>query len=390
MMDLPRAAVLHSELTGGGGSEAAAVWLAQAIEDICRVTLVSMGPVDLARLNAIYGTSLSPARTETVSLPVPRVFGGRFDALRAFRLGRWAKQNGRGFDLMVSSYNVMDFGKRGLQLIADFSFDDGLRRSLHPRAAGIEKVFYGKSPFRALYLWLGRRLSNQTRAGWKENATYASSGWTRDLFERRFGLKAGVLYPPVAADFAPVPWEGRQNGFVVLARMSPEKQVERTIAILDEVRGSGHDIHLHILGREDHRRYAESVKRLCRARGDWARFEGFATGEKKKAFLTAHRYGLSGCRHEAFGIAVAEMAAAGSIVWVPRAGGQVEIVGHEDLTFEDDRDAARKIVRVLEDGRRQAELGLHLSRRASLFSTRRFVEEARRIVEDFLGQGGRP
>lgn len=390
MTVLPSVAILHPELKGGAGSEAAAVWLAQAIGDICRVTLVSMGPVDLARLNAIYGTNLSPARTETISLPIPRAFRGRFDALRAFRLGRWAKKNARGFDLMVSSYNVMDFGKRGLQFIADFSFDDGLRRSLHPPAAGIKRAFYGKTPLRALYLWLGRKLSNQSQEGWSKNLTYANSAWTRDLFERRFGLKAGVLYPPVAGAFAAVPWERRQNGFVVLARMAPEKQVERTIAILDEVRRAGHNVHLHVLGREDHRPYADAVKGLCRERGDWARFEGFADGEKKKAFLTEHRYGLSGCRHEAFGIGVAEMVAAGSVVWVPRAGGQVEIVGHEDLTYDDDRDAARKIIRVLEDRRRQDDLGFHLARRASLFSTRRFVNEARGIVCEVLAGGPRP
>ena len=128
MTSLPRAAILHPELRGGAGSEATAVWLAQAIGEVCRVTLVSMGPVDLPKLNGIYGTSLSAARTETVSIPIPRGLECRFDALRSYRLGRWAKKNACGFDLMISSYNVMDFGKRGIQFIADFSFDDGLRR----------------------------------------------------------------------------------------------------------------------------------------------------------------------------------------------------------------------------------------------------------------------
>lgn len=390
MTVLPRAAILHQELKGGAGSEATAVWLAQAIEELCRVTLVSMGPVDLAKLNRIYGTDLSPSRTETVSIPFPRGFGRRLDALRGYRLGRWAKKNAGGFDLMVSSYNVMDFGKQGIQFIADFSFDDGLRRALHPSVGGIKSELYRKSPLRSLYLWLGRRLSNQSPAGWRKNLTYANSCWTRDILERRFGLKAGVLYPPVATDFALPPWERRENGFVVLARMAPEKQVERAIAILDEVRRAGHDVHLHVLGREDHRDYANDIKRLCRERDGWAHFEGFVIGERKKAFLVGHRYGLSGCRHEAFGIGVAELAGAGCIGWVPRGGGQVEIVGHEDLVYDSEQDAARKIIRVLEDGQRQADLGGHLARRAPLFSTGRFAEEARRIVSDFLTGGLRP
>jgi glycosyltransferase involved in cell wall biosynthesis len=387
MTPLPRVAILHPELRGGAGSEAAAVWLAQALEDIARVTLASMGPVDLERLNGIYGTNLSLARIETVSIPIPRVLARRFDALRGYRLGRWAKENAAGFDLAVSSYNVMDFGKRGIQIIADFSFDDGLRRSLHPSAGKIRSVLYGKSPLRDMYLWAGRALSGQSRAGWRGNLTFANSRWTRDVFEGRFNAACGVLYPPVAAEAAPPPWRERKNGFVVLARMAPEKQVGRTVAILDEVRRAGHDVHLHILGREDDRRTTERIKRLCRERRGWAHYEGFVTGAKKNEFLTRHRYGLSGCRHEAFGIGVAEIARAGAIVWVPRGGGQVEIVGQEDLVYDDERDAARKIIRVLENGERQAALARHLEERSALFSTERFVEEVRKIVRGFLCAG---
>jgi glycosyltransferase involved in cell wall biosynthesis len=390
MTSLPRAAILHPELRGGAGSEATAVWLAQAIGEVCRVTLVSMGPVDLPKLNGIYGTSLSAARTETVSIPIPRGLECRFDALRSYRLGRWAKKNACGFDLMISSYNVMDFGKRGIQFIADFSFDDGLRREIHPSAPGLKSLLYRDSPLRSLYLGLGRRLAGQSPAGWRGNLTLANSRWTRDVLERRLGLEAGVLYPPVLRDSAPAAWDRKENGFVVMARMAPEKQVERTIAILDAVRRAGHDVHLHVLGREDHRDYTENVRELCRERGGWACFEGLVVGERKKALLAGHRYGLSGCRNEAFGIGVAEMAAAGSLAWVPRGGGQVEIVDNEDLIYDSDEDAARKICRVLEDADRQAALGRHLGARAALFGSGRFVEEARRVVGGFLNGGVRP
>jgi glycosyltransferase involved in cell wall biosynthesis len=384
MTAMPRAAVFHPELRGGAGSEANAVWFAQAIRGMARVTLVSMGPIDLPGLDGIHGTSLSRGDIETVSLPLPRAPRCRFDALRAYRLGRWAKAHAGEFDLLVSTYNLMDFGKRGLQLIADVSYDDGLRRSLHPPAGGLRSVLYAESPLRSLYLRLGRAIAGQSRDGWRRNLTLANSRWTRDVFESRFKAPCGVLYPPVAADSAPVPWGEKENGFVVLARMAPEKGVERVIAILDEVRRAGCDVHLHILGREDDRRTTGIVRRLCRERADWAHYEGFVTGERKNEFLTRHRYGLSGCRHEAFGIAVAELAAAGAIVWVPRGGGQVEIVGREDLVYDDEQDAARKIARVLGGGERQAELTRHLAARTALFSTARFVEEARAIVRGFL------
>ena len=390
MTSLPRAAVLHPELRGGAGSEATALWLAQALAGVCRVTLVSMGQVDLPKLDEIYGTSLSSGGAQTVSIPFPRGLARRFDALRSYRLGRWAREKAGGFDVMISTYNIMEFGKPGIQFIADFSFDDGLRRELHPSVRGIRSALYRKTPLRTLYLGLGRRLAGQSRSGWRVNLTLANSRWTRDILDRRFGVKAEVLYPPVRADFEPASWGQRENGFVVMARMAPEKQVERTIAILDEVRRAGHDVHLHVLGREDHRDYAAKIRGLCRDRGGWARFEGLAVGERKKALLAGHRYGLSACRNEAFGIGVAEMAAAGCVAWVPRGGGQVEIVGNEDLVYESGEDAARKICRVLEDGERQAALSRHLRARADLFGSGRFVEEARRIVSGFLNGGARP
>ncbi len=386
----PRTAILHPDLQGSGGSEGTAAWLAEALKESCRVSLVSMGPIDLARLDTIYGTRLGTGRVETVSLPIPKGLERRFDALRSHRLGRWAKARAGEFDVMISSYNVMDFGRRGIQYIADFSFDDGLRRSLHPAGTGgLRGAAYRKTPLRSLYLRLGRALSRQSEAGWRRNVTYANSAWAKKALEERLGLESAVLYPPVPTEFAAVPWEERENGFVVLARLAPEKQVERAMAVLAEVRQAGHDIHLHILGREDGRGYAERIRRLCRESGGWARLEGFAAGDAKRTFLAGHRYGISGCRNEAFGIGVAEMVAAGCVAWVPRGGGQVEIVAHDGLIFENDGEAASKIAATLADPGRQSALRRHLAGRAEAFSTARFVEASRRAVEGFLNGGRR-
>ena len=53
-------------------------------------------------------------------------------------------------------------------------------------------------------------------------------------------------------------------------------------------------------------------------------------------------------REEHFGMAPAEMARAGCIVWVPRGGGQMEIVGREPaLMYESDDEAVEKISATL-------------------------------------------
>ena len=100
--------------------------------------------------------------------------------------------------------------------------------------------------------------------------------------------------------------------------------------------------------------------------------------------MATHRYGIHGMREEHFGMAPAEMIRAGLIVWVPRGGGQVEIVGDEPaLTYETEEEAASAILRVITDPAEQDRLRRHLAERSSLFGTDRFVKEVRSIVAQF-------
>lgn len=72
------------------------------------------------------------------------------------------------------------------------------------------------------------------------------------------------------------------------------------------------------------------------------------------------------------------------IVWVPRGGGQVEIVGDEPaLLYDSEDEAAEKILATLADDREQTRLREHLATRAALFTTERFVDQVRAIVASF-------
>ncbi len=383
-MNCPRVAVIHPDLRGGAGSEARAVWLAEALKTRYRVTLASMGPINLEKLNSMYGTGLSAGEVSTVSLPKPRGLGHSFDALRSYPLGRWAKAAAKEFEVMISCYNMMDFGRRGIQFVADFSFDDELRRSLDPAPSMRRKALYRKSPLRSAYLRLGRMLGRQSDDGWRKNLTIANSEWTRRLLEEKHGLAAEVIYPPVQSEPSGMAWEKRENGFVVLARMAPEKRIERTIAVIGEARRSGLDIHLHILAREDQREYAAEIRDLCQRNSTWAHYEGFVVGERKREMIARHRFGMSSRKSEPFGISVAEMVGAGCIVWVPNGGGQIEIVDHPELIYESDTAAVCSILRVLESPDLQESLRNHLSDRARIFSTERFCRDAGSAVDAFI------
>jgi len=378
---MPRVAVVHPRLVAGGGSEACAMWTLQALQDESRLTLVTMGRPDLGSMNRKYGTTVDPNKIEGRFLRLVPGTRKRFDALRGFPLVRYCRRHARDFDVMISVYNVMDFGVAGIQRIADFSFDDALRRELHSAGGGSHKA----SPMRSLYLGLARALAGSRGDGWKRNVTVANSEWTRDLLRERFGVASSVVYPPVSGDFPAVPWSEREDGFVVVGRLAPEKGIRRVIEILGDVRRE-RPVHLHIVGRRGRTGPAREIEALCRRNRDWVHLEGEIYGPEKAEFLARHKYGISGCRNEAFGIAVAEMVKAGLIVWVPDGGGQKEIVDHPGLVYSGRGHATALILTALGDPEAEAVLRYHLEARADLFSSGRFVEEMRVVVRGFLSE----
>ena len=100
--------------------------------------------------------------------------------------------------------------------------------------------------------------------------------------------------------------------------------------------------------------------------------------------MATHRYGIHGMREEHFGMAPAEMAAAGMLVWVPAGGGQTEIVGDEpSLQFANDEAAIDRIADVLSRPSEQARLSAYLKGRSTLFGTDRFISQARGVVDSF-------
>lgn len=382
---LERIGIIHPYLRVGGGSEARALWIAEALKDDYDVTLLTMGDPDLNALNSYYGTHLAPDQINILSFRIPRIFRHGFDALRALKLYRYCKNRSSDFDLMISTYNVMDFGKRGIQFIADFSFHDRLRRILHPKKGGIN-IFYRKSPWRWAYIMLARFLSKSSENGWKRNLTIANSEWSEKIISDTFGVQTKVLFPPVIGSLPDINWRERKNGFVAIGRLVSEKGFDIVIEILKSLRNKGHGIHLHILGPVEDRKYIKKLSNQIEGNEDWIFLEGQKFGHEKMDFMRRHKYGISGCRNEAFGIAVAEMVQSGMIVFVPDSGGQVEIVDHRDLAYENVEDASIKINKVLQDDQLQTELLRHLAVQGKKFSVEIFLSESKKLVQDFFSE----
>ncbi len=369
------------------------MWAIQALKDDYDVTLVTGGEVDLEGLNEFYGTTLKSCDFAIRQAPVPTWESvlrkaGIGDALNGAPYQRFCRKIAGDFDVLISTYNFSDFGVPAIHFIADFSWDDAIRRSLHPTPPGIGKFIYGDNAIRRAYLRLARFFSRSSGhdvfSG--QDCIVANSRWTASQMRAKYGIEADVLYPPVPGEFPRVPWGQRENGFVCLGRIDPVKRIERIIDILARVRRRGHDVHLHILGKIGQDSYGRRVADLCRPHAEWVIPEGSQVGNAKLRLLASHRFGIHACNGEAYGIAVAEMVKAGCIPFAPKQGGQAEIVNHPLLTYTDVDDAVNKIAAVLEQPQLQRELCWHLANQGRRFSIESFMDGLRTIVGQFLAR----
>ena len=217
---------------------------------------------------------------------------------------------------------------------------------------------------------------------WKRNLTVANSSWTASILSARYGVSSQVIYPAVLP-LEPIPSVERESGFVCLGRISPEKRIEFAIDVLAKIRTRGHNVHLHVLGGPLDSHYALRLRRQAAAYSDWAFFEGPVYGTRKAALVCGHRYAIQPCR-ESFGIAVAELAGAGCLPFVPEEGGQLEIVADRELTYADFDTAVERIERVLHDRQLEKRLRERQVAGSARFSPGVFKTSVAKLVSEFI------
>jgi len=363
------------------------MWTLQALKHDYDVTLITGGPVDLERLNNYYGTDHRQGEFQIhrVRMPLGLDRTAKFAGLRGAYFTQECRRLVTDFNVITSHYNPIDLGVPLIQFVADFSFAPHFQQSLDPGTTPHQQWWYGDSILRRAYLKLCDCLAPHCLDDWKRNTTVANSRWTADLLERNFGIIARrVQFPPVPGSFPTIPWNEKENGFVCVGRVVPEKRLDEVIRILHRVRQYNFNLHLHILGRLDSSPYAKRIRHLAARHSDWVHVEGLVAGPAKRDLMARHKFGINGCRREAFGIAVAELVKAGCITFVPNGGGQTEIVGHPLLAFRDEEEAVMSIQTVLSNFALQENLRRHLAAQAKELSAGKFMSTVRQLIAEFL------
>ncbi len=373
-----------------GGGHSVAAWALEALKDDYAISFVTWNPPCWEEINRFYGTRLHPSQFRVLHMPV---WLRRLAALDPdphsiqpiailMRVGRWM---GRNHEIIITFSNEADPGMRAIQYIHFPYLSDRYREEQQSAKASVwQRLCY--LLHRRLRPW--RIISGFDFDRMRHNLTLVNSDWTGNFFQANYGTATRTLHPPILINASDVPWAERENGFVCIGRISPEKKYENTIAILEQVRSQGHDIHLHVVGVAGERGlywgYYQEILTLIKKHANWISFEENISRQDLIRLITTHRYGIHGMVGEHFGVAVGELMCGGAIVFVPNGGGQVEIVGNEPrLLYTARDDAVTKITRVLGGAGTQAELRAQLAARAESFGVEHFMRELRAVVTQF-------
>jgi len=366
----------------GGGTEAVTAWSIEALKHDFQVSLITFSSVNAQEINKYYGTDLRNDEFTVIrpGLPVLIKNTRRFSLFKDHLMMRHCKFIKGDFDLFFGVGGMMEFGCRGLQYFG-----------LAPGSAMVKVL--AKDPGMSTMSYLLRKCSMQAYAlissyshqDAQKNLTLVTSKWAGRIAQDAFAVGGHeVVYPPVLMPLSDTSWEEREDRFLCVARVVPEKRLEQAIQIIKLVREQGLDVSLTIVGRQDDPNYLKVIQRLAAENAPWVQIVDLLAKEELGRLMANSKYGINAADDEPFGIAVAEMVKAGSIVFVANGGGQTEIVDSPDLTFDNVANAAKKIARVVRSANVQENLKEHLHNRGEEFSAQAFCLRLKELVQKSL------
>jgi glycosyltransferase involved in cell wall biosynthesis len=383
----PRLLFVQRKMGTLGGTAAVAAWMLQALVRDYDVTLLCWRAPELEEMNRFFGTSVQAGDLKII--PVPTLLR-RIVALDPDPgsiqdwcvLLRRCKHRQHNYDLVLSTELEADYGVPGIQYI----HWPGVTSFYPPAVSFSELPWWRKSAALIrgeLRPWM--LMADFSFERMRRNVTLTSSEWVGELVRRAYGIETETIYPPACGSFSIRPWAEREDGFVCVGRMNPEKRIEWIIETLGRVRSRRPSLKLYIAASLDiapgARAYRRRIVALVRANADWVCLHEDLSREELLELLARNRYGIHANTGEHFGIAVAEMLLAGSIPFVYCKGGPVEIVGRQPcLIYSSTEDAVEKILAMISDVARQEASLVALAKRAELFTNERFMRDIRALV----------
>ncbi len=375
-----RILIAQRSLSPPGGGNAVAAWMVHALSRDHEVATITARPWSPAETNAYYGTSI-PERgvaQHLVKAPgswIEPLAGDRGVTLRMALVLREARRLAGSYRLLISADNYAAFTKPGMQYVY---FPSGVR----PRPARL-------APLVNLYFAFCERLVGIPWSAAENNVTLTTSAWTAARLERDFNVRSRVLYPPVVDPGAGLPWAARRNAFLCIGRFTGSKRIEAAASIVRRVRAEGlRDARLIIVGSPVDRDYTARLHRLAERDRDWMEFRQDISREETNRLIGECRYGLQAMVDEHFGMATAELAKGGCVVFAHDSGGTREVLGDSALLWTTEDEAVARISAIVRDAATRDAVRSRLLAHACAFSVDRFCDELRELITPWVVASG--
>lgn len=379
--------VIHESPTNLGGAESIFMHTLEALQDKYDVTAITAKNFNIELLNEYYNTNVDKITVTKPSLPLI-TWGekyeyadnllsrgaGRLDPY-ILRFFKWAAARETDSDLVIHTLAESKHGDPSIQYIH------------HPWFRRYSSAAYDSYDNKILAVLENLLSPIQDYDDFPTNSTIlTNSHWTANDLESVYGVEAIVCPPPVKTMDIPEPAEDRQieNTVIMLGRIVSYKRQHLGVDIVKMARARGGDFSLTIAGPIYEKSYAKRIKKL-ESKYDWITFRGCVSRDELVNLLHTHEFGLHCYPYEHFGIAVAEMVAAGVLPIIPDSGGQVEIINSmKELLWKTPTEAADLLYEFSNNRSLRKSIETQLPNIRQKYSAVRFKEEMRKHVENYL------
>lgn len=374
--------MVQRSLAPPGGGNAVAAWMVHALAGRHHIDTLTACDWSAAATNAFYGTAIPEAGITKHVTPAPFSWlaalpEDRLTRLRMCAVLRYARRIADRYDLLITADNYGAFPKPGMQYLH-------FPAPLNPEPARLRVMV---NVYFAFCDWLVGVPWDHAR----RNVTLANSAWTATgLAEGHVIETAHVLHPPVVNTGEGRPWDARRDTFLCLGRFHGSKRIELAMAIVRRLRaGAIPGARLLIVGSAVDAEYSARIRALAAPERGWIEVREDLSRDELNRVIGESRYGLQAMEYEHFGMATAEMARGGCVVFPHDSGGSPEVVGGEAaLLWRTADEAVARIAAIASDTRLRDAVRRQLRTHAATFSAERFVERFRGIV-DAWSQGER-
>lgn len=370
-----------------GGGVMVSCWIAEALRHHSDLTWLTWRGLDYGKLNRFAGTTLDAESVKSRAMHpmlrgigevLNRVDSDPYSTQRWSILMRQARAMANGFELAIGCNDEVDFGPPCIQYIHYPYMHRVIEKS------GARLNLSSRAKYRP---W--RMISGFEPKRFAQNVTLVNSDWTGRKVQAFYGMKTRTVFPPVPGHFDARPWDARENSAICVGRIAGDKRIDRIIAIAEEVRAVVPDFRLNIAGvpysGPGGAQGMEFAKEAA-AQHDWIDLHINLSRSELCDLMSRARIGVHAKENEHFGISVAELVRCGAAVFVHDSGGQTEIVGNDPkLTYTDVKEAAGKIVAVLQDPGLRNDILTGLAVCRAKLGTEPFCDAIREVVTDALG-----